>query len=215
MKERDPNRLSFRQKRREAALALLPSSALFIAGMLSMPAFLFNPSLLLRISQFFFFWFCAWLVGRRVSVLVTILASAGIVGFNLLVPYGLELANWGGFRVTAGALTAGIERAVTVEGLILLSRATIRSDLRLPGALGSIIGESFRYFDRIMERKGGIERKDPIGGIDRLMRALWVERDSSAAQATGSEPKRPLLGRLLLVLFVLAVWAPWGLLALA
>lgn len=215
MSASEPLRPRFRERRRDAALRLVPSRALFLAGMAAMPAFLFNPSLFLRILQFFFFWFCAWLVGRRVSVLATLLASAGIVAFNLLVPYGLELANWGGFRVTAGALAAGIERAVTVEGLILLSRATVRSDLRLPGALGAVIGESFRYFDRIMERKGGIERKDPIGGIDRLMASLWAERSSAAPTAARPEPRRPLVGTAAAILFAAAAWAPWALLLIA
>jgi len=207
-------RSSFRDRRKDWALRLLPSRALFIAGLLAMPAFLFNPLVPLRILQFFFFWFCAWLVGKRVSALMTLFASAGIIGFNLLVPYGLEIANLWGFRITAGALGAGIERAVTVEGLILLSRATVRSDLRFPGAFGALVGESFRHFDRIMERKGGIERKDPIGGIDKLMAELWKERAVSDSVGRRAEPKRPLGGLVALALFVAASWLPW-LLALA
>jgi hypothetical protein len=210
----EPRRVS-RDLRRDWALKHLPSGALFVAGLLSMPAFLFNPSLLLRLGQFFFFWLCAWAVGKRVSLPAMAVAVAGIVGFNLLVPYGLELARIGGLRITAGALKAGIERAITVEGLILLSRATIRSDLRLPGAFGSLIGESFRYFDRIMERKGGIERKNPIGGIDRLMVDLWNERDSGRLSASRPAPRRPLLGTAALVLLVALAWAPWGLLLFA
>lgn len=202
-------RRSFRDRRKDSALRYLPSGALFLSGLLAMPAFLFNPSLLLRILQFFFFWFCAWAVGKRVSVPAMLFAIAGIVGFNLLVPYGLELYRVGGFRITAGALTAGIERAITVEGLILLSKATIRSDLRLPGAFGSLVGESFRYFDRIMERKGGVERKNPIGGIDRLMVDLWNERDAAGRAELRHAPRRPLLGAAPLGLFVALSWAPW------
>ncbi|MFA6505051.1 MAG: hypothetical protein WCT14_03075 [Treponemataceae bacterium] len=205
----------FREKRKDVSLKLLPSGALFLTGLFSMPAFLFNPDLPLRILQFFFFWFCAWAVGKRISVLTMLFAVAGIVGFNLLVPYGLELFRIGGFRITAGALTTGIERAITVEGLILLSRATIRSDLRMPGAFGSLIGESFRYFDRIMERKGGIERKDPIGGIDRLMNDLWNERDGMTKTEPNRDLRRPVLGLLILVIFVTFSWAPWALILIA
>jgi heptaprenyl diphosphate synthase len=199
----------FRERRKDAALRYLPSGALFVAGLAAMPSFLFNPSLLMRTLQFFFFWFCAWAVGKRISAVATLLASASIVAFNLLVPYGLELARIGNFRITAGALLAGLERAVTVEGLILLSRATIRSDLRLPGAFGALVGESFRYFDRIMERKGGIERKDPIGGIDRLMQELWNERNVVVRSESQSAPRRPMLGILALAAFTAAAWAPW------
>lgn len=201
--------MSFRERRKEAALRFLPSGALFVAGLAAMPSFLFNPSLIMRIIQFGFFWFCAWAVGKRVSLVATMLASASIVVFNLLVPYGLELGRIGNFSITAGALKAGLERAVTVEGLILLSRATIRSDLRLPGAFGALIGESFRYFDRIMERKGGIERKDPIGGIDRLMEELWSERDAVSKTGPSRSPHRALVGPLALGAFIAAAWAPW------
>ena len=202
----------FRARRQDLALKHLPSGALFFSGLLTMPSFLFNPSLLLRLCQFFFFWSCAWAVGKRISLPAIAVAVAGIVGFNLLVPYGLEIARIGGFRITAGALKAGIERAITVEGLILLSRATIRSDLRLPGAFGSLIGESFRYFDRIMERKGGIERRNPIGGIDRLMVDLWNERASARQAAPRTAPRRPRLGTAALFVFVALSWSPWTLL---
>jgi heptaprenyl diphosphate synthase len=99
---------------------------------------------------------------------------------------------------------------VTVEGLILLSRASVRSDLRLPGAFGSLLGESFRYFDRIMERKGGIERKDPIGGIDRLMNELWNDRASvSGGGYRIAATRRPALGYLALAVGIAAAWIPF------
>ncbi len=204
----------FREVRKDAALDLFPSSALFAAGILCMPAFLFNPSLPLRFLQFLLFWLFAWAVGKRISLAATLIAGASIVLFNLFVPYGETLAVLWSFPITSGALKAGLERAVTVEGLILLSRATIRSDLRLPGTVGALVGESFRYFDRIVERKGGIERKDPIGGIDRLMGELWDERDElrAAAERRAGGERRGWLGYPILAAAALSIWAPWLLL---
>jgi hypothetical protein len=73
-----------------------------------------------------------------------------------------------------------------------------------------LIGDSFRYFDRIMERKGGIERKDPIGGIDRLMLELWEERvgDAKPIQEV-LHPQRihALSGYALLVPMLVGIWA--------
>lgn len=180
----------FRLHRREVAQDLFPSTALFVSGILAMPALLFNPSTALRIGQFLLFWIFAWSIGKRTSLLNALIVSASIVAFNLIVPYGRVLASIGNFRITQGALLAGIEKAVTVEGLIMLSKATVRSDLRLPGRFGALIGESFRYFELIMERKGGIDRKDPIGGVDRLLVEL-----SAPIQGGTEESAEPLPGR--------------------
>lgn len=213
----------FRVRRREAVQNLFPSTTLFIAGLLTMPALLFNPSIPLRVAQFAFFWLCAWSVGKRTSLLNALIVSASIVAFNLLIPYGPVLLVIGNFRITQGALLAGLEKAVTVEGLIMLSKATIRSDLRLPGRFGALIGESFRYLELIMERKGGIERKDPIGGIDRLfielssLRAAETGSVSGAAtepsaapvERVGRPPKKAYLGRAILAAAVALAWTPF------
>ena len=201
---------TFRSRRREAALRLFGSGDLFIAGLLIMPAFLFNPSIPLRVYQFFLFWLFAFLVGRRNSIAATALISLSIILFNLTVPYGKVLWELGPFRLTEGALLAGIEKAVTLEGLIMLSRAAIRSDLRLPGRFGSLIGESFRIFDLIMERKGSVDWKDPIAGIDALMLDLSEDRriDAGPGETVRQHRANAAAGRLLLTGGVLLAWVP-------
>lgn len=204
-----------RNRRRDRALRLFSGEDLFLAGILIMPAFLFNPSLILRILQFFLFWLYAFLMGRRNSAAATALVGAAIVLFNLLVPYGKVLAELGPLRITSGALLSGLQKAVTLEGLIMLSKATIRSDLRLPGLFGSLIGESFRIFDRIMERRGKIDLRDPIAGIDALMLEL-SEEDAAPAESADAHrrPRRTLrAGRAVLALGIILAWAPLGLLA--
>jgi len=169
--------------RRERGLSLFAGGELFVAGLLAMPSFLFDPSLPFRAAQFFLFWFFVWAVGRKNSAIATLSVAAGIVAFNLIVPYGRVLFALGAFRVTEGSLLGGIEKAVTVEGLIMLSKATIRSDLRLPGSFGALIGDSFRYFDRILEKKGHIDRKDITGSIDRLLLELSADQEAAALMA--------------------------------
>lgn len=195
-----------RERRKDRATELFAGSDLFIVAITCMPAFLFNPSLAFRAAQFMLFWLFAWALGKRVSVLVMAIAFFGITAFNLLLPYGLELARIGPLRITAGALEAGLERAISVEGLILLSRSTVRSDLILPGKLGALMGRSFRYFDRIMERRGGFDRSDPIGGIDRLMIELWEERADDLTQTPIKYPQRRPIGRIILGCAATAVW---------
>jgi heptaprenyl diphosphate synthase len=159
----------FRIGRSKAYEGLFSAGALCIAGFLIIPALLLNPNTFFRILQFFFFWFLSWLSGKKNNPLITLAVILGIVVFNLLVPYGRVLFSAGVFRITLGALTAGIHRAVTLEGLIMLSRVSIRRDLKIPGGFGELIGESFRIFAVIMDSRQRITRKNLIGDIDALM----------------------------------------------
>jgi heptaprenyl diphosphate synthase len=65
----------------------------------------------------------------------------------------------------------------------MLSRLSIRRDLKIPGGFGELIGESFRYFALIMASKHRITRKNLMHDIDRLMMEL------SEDEATLPEPE--------------------------
>jgi heptaprenyl diphosphate synthase len=212
----------FRVIRRAGYWKLFNSGDLCIAGFLAMPALLFNPDTGLRIVQFLLFWFFAWLTGKRNNPLLTIAVILGITAFHLLVPYGRVLFSQGAFKITQGALWAGIHRGVTLEGLILLSRASVREDLRLPGGFGALLGESFRFFALMTERKHVLKGKSLVQGIDELMMELSEEDSEDPAApvpasgeglAEGSGPKAagasPLPGRLLLLAALLLAWLPW------
>jgi heptaprenyl diphosphate synthase len=175
----------FRSGRRKVYEGLFSARALCIAGFLIMPALLFNPNTFFRILQFFLFWFLSWLSGKKNNPLITLLIILGIVFFNLLVPYGQVLFAVGVFKISSGALTAGIHRAVTLEGLIMLSRVSIRRDLRIPGGFGELIGESFRIFAMIMDSRQRITRKNLMGDIDALM--IELSEDAPAASVVPAD----------------------------
>jgi heptaprenyl diphosphate synthase len=203
---------SFRLKRRAAYEGLFSARALCIAGLLMMPALLFNPIPLSRAAQFLFFWLLAWLSGAKNNPLITVLIIVCIAAFNLIVPYGRVLCVIGIFKITSGALLTGIQRAVTLEGLIMLSRFAVRRDIRIPGKFGELVGESFRVFALILDRKGRVTRENFIAGIDRLM----IELDSG--DDTGKTPPddkpAPALrtgtaGIVMLAAAILLAWLPW------
>ena len=195
---------------------LFGSNALAAAGLAIMPALLFNPSTPLRVLLFLFFWFLAWLAGKKDNPLLTILVIFGIVAFNLIVPYGRVLFSAGPVKITSGALAAGIHRAVTFEALIMLSRLAIRPDLRIPGFFGGLIGESFRVYALLMNQKRRITRKNLIADIDRLMFELSgdaqaaPESDFVYEQITGAV--KPVdtkpVGYVILGVVVILSWAP-------
>ena len=142
-----------------------------------MPSLLFNPSPMLRVVQFLFFWLLCQFTGIKNNPFITILVFLGIVSFNLIMPYGRVLYSIGTFNVTLGALMMGIHRAATLSGLIMLSRLSIRPDLKIPGGFGTLVGESFRYFALIMNSKKRITRKNLMADIDRIMIDLSSEEE--------------------------------------
>lgn len=147
----------------------------YIAGFLAMLVLLFSPSTELRVLIFLFSWFLAWLFRKNTNPLFTVLVILGIVFFNLLMPYGQVLFSAGIFKITSGALKTGIHRAVTLEGLVMLSRLIIRQDMKIPGLFGELLSGTFKYFAVIMNRKERIRGKNIIAAIDSLLIELSGE----------------------------------------
>jgi heptaprenyl diphosphate synthase len=200
----------FRRKRRDLCERIFSSRDLCAAGILMMPALVFNPNPYARVMQFLFFVLLVWFAGKKNNALVTIAVILSIVAFNLLTPYGRVLFSAGMFRLTEGALRAGLQRAATLEGLIMLSRFAIRRDLRLPGAFGALIGESFRILASIQERRNAVSGKNFVAGIDALMLEL-SQTENLPANASGDDPRRgsTAAGRIILAAAVILTWLPW------
>jgi heptaprenyl diphosphate synthase len=199
-------------------MEMFSSRGLFFAGIAMMPALLFNPSTAMRTVQLFLFLAFAWGMGRKFNFIAMAMVMGTIVLFNLIVPYGRVLARIGAFSITQGALMGGIEKAVTLEALIMLSRASIRTDLRLPGAFGEMIGSSFRLFETLLQRKATMDWKDPLGSVDRLMVDLSAEQGlpaSGGAASGGTAPGGAASGRgrssgglILIAAAVCIAWVP-------
>jgi heptaprenyl diphosphate synthase len=197
---------NFRQKRNETYRRLFLSTDLCVAALIAMPAFLFNSSTSARIVQFLLFLLCVWLAGKKNNLVITFIIMMGIILFNLIVPYGEELFCLGKFRVTEGALWGGIHRAVTLEGLIMLSRVCIRPDLKLPGTFGALMAESFRMLEKIKEHQRIISRKNIIGGIDQLMMELSADDENLPAENSIKKQKRSALGIIILIIICAVIW---------
>ena len=201
----------FRLTRQKIYEGLFGARALFITGLLIMPAILFNPGVLARAGNFLFFWFLCWLAGKKNNALLTILVFLSIVIFNLIIPYGRVLFTIGFFRVTQGALSIGIQRAATFEGLIMLSRISIRGDLKIPGSFGGIIAESFRYFNLIINSKNRITVKNLAKDIDELLIDLSENKTPAPAAVIGGIETTPTqltkpLGYVILSALVILSW---------
>lgn len=191
MSRRDAARRA-RARRAEAWDAFFGLRALGMAGLVLAIALLFQPSTPIRGAMALVFALAALASGKRVSLLTTLLVSAGIVGANLLVPVGRVLARLGPLVVTEQALREGIDKALTFEGLVLLSKACIRPGLSLPGRLGAVVAAAFSYYERILEYRGKIRAASFLRDADELMLAVWDSggpeaglRPSATARARG------------------------------
>jgi heptaprenyl diphosphate synthase len=181
---------------------LFNADELFAAGLLMALIFLLSRSLPGRVAQFCFFCLLAGFSGKKINPFATLIFMAGIVFFNLLAPYGRVLAVFGPLRVTQGSLFAGLEKALTLEGLLMLSRACIKSDLRLPG-IGSLLGESLRILELMREKKGMIRRGHIVAGIDSLMLEMEAVNVDETENTPRRKPQRSVKSIVLLCVIIL------------
>ncbi|MCL2720833.1 MAG: Gx transporter family protein [Treponema sp.] len=190
---------------------IFSAEMLFLAGLLIIPAVLFNPSTEYRVYQFLFFCFLVLLSGKKTDFLFTVFVTFIVIAFNLIIPYGRVLFSIGVFKITSGALEAGIHRAVTLQALVMLSKITIRKDLILPGAFGQLLGESMCIFSEIMSRKFKIKGKNIFDKnifykIDNLMMELSdIKFTQQPIQKIHTKPA----GYVILIAVIIISWLPW------
>jgi hypothetical protein len=171
-----------RTLRRERWESLFSPATLAAAGAAISLAYFFQRSLEVRAVMFLFFVGAAWLSGKKLSLVATIVVSAGIVAANLLLRVGKVIAVLGPLKITETALLDGLGKALVFEGLMYISKASILPGLRLPGRFGSLVATAFVYYDRIVEYKGSIKPATLIADADRLMLKIWDEPLSETAR---------------------------------
>ncbi|MDR0497777.1 MAG: Gx transporter family protein [Treponema sp.] len=200
---------NFREAREDFYIKTFNSNELAIAGLCMIPALLFNPDTKTRIIQFLFFWVILWLSGKKHNPIITISIILGIVFFNLLIPYGEILFSIGQWKITSGAFMGGLRRAVTLEGLFMLSRSCIRSDLALPGTFGKIIGESLRIFSGMAEEKVFFNKQNWIERLDGLLIHYGENQPASTEKSEVINNPKKTTGRIILIAVIILAWLPF------
>ncbi len=200
-----------RQARAARYDALFAPWMLAATGILLSLAFLFQPLLSVKAALLCVFLTAALASGKRVSLATTLFVTLGILAANLLVPLGRVLWRAGPLIITEGALREGIDKALTFEGLVYISKATIRPGLRLPGRFGSIVARAFMYYDRIVEYRGKLRPATLFEDADSFMLAIWEEAGAAVASGPEARQRRGVCG---FVIAGLAVVAAYGALVL-
>ncbi|MFP4300656.1 MAG: hypothetical protein ACLFPW_11525 [Spirochaetaceae bacterium] len=165
---------------------------LFLTGAITLPAYLLQDDLYIRLFQVLLFAVLAALAGKRIKWLYFVIMVSSVTFFHLLVPMGRVLFEVGPLVITEVALRNGLLKGLTIVGLVFISLFSVRSDLTLPGRLGGLVARLFFYFERIMEGRHKIEAKRLIGSIDEVLTSIYapgipmepVELTDGAAQVS-------------------------------
>jgi hypothetical protein len=115
--------------------------------------FLLAPWLPVRAALFLLFWIIAIVLRKKTRPVLTLFVILAVTAFNLFPPYGKVLAVLGPVTITLGSLLGGLRKAITLEGLIMLSRLVVHGGLSLPGSFGRLLGESFAVLEKLNGRK--------------------------------------------------------------
>jgi heptaprenyl diphosphate synthase len=182
--------------------------ALFLAGALLFPAFLFQRDLGLRCFQVVLFFLLAGLSGRKPRILQNLILAAGVIAFSLVAQNGLVLASPLGLPITDVSLRGGVARATALVGMIALSQFSIRPDLRLPGTIGGLIGRTLFYFERIMAEGRRIRRSSVLNDIDQVLLSIHADPNVRPDGNAGASPRASTpAGVAILALLVAVNWA--------
>ena len=190
----------------EVAAGLRPSHV-FATGLLIVPAFVFQTSILLRWLLAAEFMILSVASGKRVRVLPNVIMISGVVAANLITPIGEVLWTVAGFRVTKGALMNGLEKSSLLIGMIYISRWSVRKGFLLPGRLGSLLSLVFFYFEKTLEgerlRRGRLlERID-----ERVIQVHESAREYEPTEGGGEATRTTPAGWVYLAVLVGLNWA--------
>jgi len=160
----------------------------FVAGVVTIVAFLLQDELLVRVFQVLLFAVSATLAGKRIRWGYFLIMVSSITFFNLLTPVGRVLAELGPIRVTEGALEQGLLKGLAIVGLVFISLFAVRPDLRLPGTFGGILARVFFYFERILDTRKRVSPRSLVESVDGILIELYPpDRDDGGAEGGAVE----------------------------
>ncbi len=124
----------------------------------------------------------------RVRLLPSFILIASLTALSLLTPSGRVLHTLGSFRITQGALEAGISKGLTLTGMLFASQtifAALNSrGLGQAGAQSRLfgpVGKVFADFARLSARRLDIKGQGLMAALDGRLCELWSGTDCSEA----------------------------------
>jgi len=116
----------------------------------------------------------------RIRIIPTLVMSASIISFNLLMPFGRVIATPAGFPLTEGALVLGIKKALALEGMLFISRWMLKPGIRLPGRSGSLVSQAFGILGHLTAERKKLDPNKLIESMDDIMYGRAQEDTTSS-----------------------------------
>jgi len=181
-------------------------AARFTAGMAMLPPFLLIKRVLLKAILTVVFAVLALLSGKRLRWGYFLILLVSVSFFQLFFPWGRVIFEVGPLVVTVGALESGLIRSLTLVGMVFLSVAAVRPELKLPGAMGGLLSRTFYYFELLFEGRRRLSRKNFFATLDELLKERFdLDRELvTMAKREGGKMKGWFLA-------LLATMIPWSL----
>ena len=180
---------------------------LFVSGMATVPAFLLQGRIDVRAGQVAVLFVLVVLTGthgglRLLRTVLVLLLST--VLFNLVTPFGRVLIEWGPLVVTQGALANGLLKGLSLVGLMLLSRLSVRRSVVLPGVLGLYASATLAYLNRMLEEPLRMPGRGLLPRLDKLFESVLLRESLQRPQGT-ARPQS--IGIVAAAAFVAANWS--------
>jgi len=184
------------------------SNLRIVAGLLMIPAFLLQKNLIMMIVQVAFIMVIAVLKGRKIKPVPVLVVLTSVVLMNLLQVNGKVLFTIGSFSVTLGALKIGLDKALTLIGMLYVSQYMVSGRPKLPGKFGQLLSKQFLFFEHIVTSWKRPERGKFIESLDVVleeMEHIYPDKDSFKSESNILYVKK--IEALTETFFVLFMWA--------
>lgn len=160
------------------------------------------------IVQVAFIMVIAVLKGRKIKPVPVLVVLTSVVLMNLLQVNGKVLFTIGSFSVTLGALKIGLDKALTLIGMLYVSQYMVSGRPKLPGKFGQLLSKQFLFFEHIVTSWKRPERGKFIESLDVVleeMEHIYPDKDSFKSESNILYVKK--IEALTETFFVLFMWA--------
>ena len=161
------------------------SNLRIVTGLLMIPAFLLQKNLILMAAQIVFIMMIAVMKGRKIKPVPVIVVLSSVVLMNLLQVNGKVLFTIGSFSVTLGALKIGLDKALTLIGMLYVSQYMVSGKPKLPGKFGQLLSKQFLFFEHIVTSWKRPEKGNFIESLDVVleeMEHIYPDSDTSNSE---------------------------------
>ena len=108
----------------------------------------------------------------KIRWIPSLIILLSITFFSLLSPAGKVLFTLGSWKITSGALVSGLQKGLSLIGMVYISQFVVDKNFRLPGKFFSVIVYIFLIYDKLTAEKMAVKKKNIISGIDEKLMSI-------------------------------------------